>query len=422
MIVRDEEALLVRCLESVRGVVDEIVVVDTGSKDETVLIAERYGALVVHFAWCDDFAAARNAGLERARGEWILVLDADEVLAPGSERAFREAMAREQGGFLLPLENDLDEGRRHVIRLLRLFRNHPEIRFRGRVHEQISGSIMALGLSIGDCAALIRHDGYLPQRISERNKHERNLGLLGVMRDEYPSDPYVAYQQGKTLLAGGRTAEAAAPLREALALLAAAPDPETYPYYPKVFLHLASALETSDGKEAALAALREGLERLPGDPALWLRYGLYARELGMPQTAFDAFERCLALEADGQERARIRAATLSGDMLWEDGQRQEAMVRYRFAASEAESGAFEPWLKLASHALQLGEAAEAIAGYEVVVRLVPEHLPAQLALASLHFERGDFKAARRALEAADRLSPDRPDVHFLLAACREHDV
>ncbi|MBO9542448.1 glycosyltransferase [bacterium] len=420
MIVRDEAALIARCLESVRGIVDEIVVVDTGSEDETVAIAERFGANVHHFAWCDDFAAARNAGLERAQGEWILVLDADEVLMPGSELALRNAMTQAHGGFLLPLENDLGDGRLHATRLLRLFRRHPGIRFRGRVHEQVSDSIIARGFSIGDCDARIRHDGYLPQRIVERGKHERNLELLVVMRRESPSDPYAAYQQGKTLLAAGRAADAAGPLREALDLLSAVPDPETYAFYPKVFLHLASALEASGEADEALAVVRSGLERLPTELTLWLRFGLYARAGGLEQEAFDAFERCLSLEGDGKVMGR--AATLSGDMLWEDGQRHEALVRYRFAAHAAPPDAFEPWLKLATQALQMGETTEAKAAYEVVIRLQPEHLPSHLALATLSFERGDFEAARFSLEISERLEPGRSDVRFLLDACHKRGM
>lgn len=86
MIVKDEEELLPHCLASVQGAVDEMIVVDTGSSDRSPEIARQHGAVVVPFEWCDDFAAARNAGLEQASGDWILFLDADEVL----DRAARE--------------------------------------------------------------------------------------------------------------------------------------------------------------------------------------------------------------------------------------------------------------------------------------------------------------------------------------------
>ena len=82
MIVKDEEETVGRAIKSVLAVVDEVVVVDTGSTDNTRLIVEGYGARVIDFPWTDDFAAARNAAIAAAYGDWILVLDADEVLEP----------------------------------------------------------------------------------------------------------------------------------------------------------------------------------------------------------------------------------------------------------------------------------------------------------------------------------------------------
>src|SRR5258708_38958708 len=93
MIVRDEERFLAGALESARGCVDELIVVDTGSQDRTRAIAAEQGARVLDFAWCDDFSAARNVGLEAARGTHILVLDADERLAGRPAQALRRAIA-----------------------------------------------------------------------------------------------------------------------------------------------------------------------------------------------------------------------------------------------------------------------------------------------------------------------------------------
>src|SRR5262249_7770815 len=87
LITRDEEAFLARCLNSIRSVADQIVVVDTGSQDRTIQIAQQFGAEVYHFPWCDDFAAARNTALEHATGDWVLILDADEELIPQAKPA-----------------------------------------------------------------------------------------------------------------------------------------------------------------------------------------------------------------------------------------------------------------------------------------------------------------------------------------------
>ena len=96
MIVRDEEATLARCLEAAQPFVDEIVIVDTGSQDGTIEIAERFGARIIHEVWEDDFSAARNRSLEEARCEWILTLDADEVISPEAGAALRKIVARKE--------------------------------------------------------------------------------------------------------------------------------------------------------------------------------------------------------------------------------------------------------------------------------------------------------------------------------------
>ena len=107
-IARDEEQLLPACLDSVKEAVDEMIVVDTGSQDATVAVATEAGAVVVHHLWRDDPAAARNAALDAASSDWILVLDADEALAPGAAVTLREAITSETMvcGLLPVIESD----------------------------------------------------------------------------------------------------------------------------------------------------------------------------------------------------------------------------------------------------------------------------------------------------------------------------
>ncbi|MFN4796229.1 MAG: glycosyltransferase family 2 protein, partial [Pseudanabaena sp.] len=95
LIVKNEEQRLPQCLESLLSLADEIIVVDTGSLDRTVAIAKKYQARVFHFAWCDDFSQARNYAIAQAKGKWILVIDADEVLEQSAIAILQEVLQRE---------------------------------------------------------------------------------------------------------------------------------------------------------------------------------------------------------------------------------------------------------------------------------------------------------------------------------------
>ena len=141
MIVKDEEAMIGRCLASVREAVDEIVVVDTGSGDRTVEIAEEHGARVLHHAWTGDFSAARNVSFDAATSDWILYLDADELLVDGDAEALRALTGQtwREAFFLVETNHtgELESGTATTHDALRVFRNRPGYRFSGRIHEQI---------------------------------------------------------------------------------------------------------------------------------------------------------------------------------------------------------------------------------------------------------------------------------------------
>jgi tetratricopeptide (TPR) repeat protein len=172
MIARDEEEMLPDCLESVRGEVDEIILVDTGSRDGTAELARSLGARVFSFRWRRDFAAARNASLERAAGDWILILDCDERLDPASRGLLRQAAASGcHDGYLVHLVNLPACTERWLA--LRLFRNRPGVRYQGRIHEQLRFTGSA-----GACDATIHHLGHQPEVIAMRDKRARNRELV----------------------------------------------------------------------------------------------------------------------------------------------------------------------------------------------------------------------------------------------------
>ena len=190
VIARNEAARIGRLLASAAPWVDGMLVLDTGSTDETGAIARAAGAQVEHFKWCDDFSAARNAALERAGGRWHLVLDADEWIVGGGP-ALREA-ARLDAGFVgaIHLTNTFgqDATGRSSEWLSRLLPG--TVRYAGRIHEQ-----PVHGMPVRRVALEVGHDGYAQAALEA--KRGRNRVLLERAVQEAPEDAYLWYQLGK---------------------------------------------------------------------------------------------------------------------------------------------------------------------------------------------------------------------------------
>ncbi len=201
MIVKNEEKYLEECLLSARDVVDEIVVVDTGSTDATKQIAEKFSARIYDFKWVNDFSAARNFALSKASEDWILYLDADERLAESSREIIKRAAKRtDRVGFFCSVVSPSEAtGAPSVMKFLRFFRRHPQAKFTGKVHEQIEPSLRALGYALEDSEIVINHIGYNVDKNLLRRKAERNLKLLLADYAENPS-AYNAFQIGQTYL------------------------------------------------------------------------------------------------------------------------------------------------------------------------------------------------------------------------------
>jgi tetratricopeptide (TPR) repeat protein len=202
LIAKDEAVMLPACLASVAGVVDEMIVVDTGSTDATPQLAREAGATVVQHPWQDDFAAARNAGLAACTGTWVLVLDADERLAPGAGPALRRSLkkARFDCG-LLPLHNaasldapadDVLSGsarRGDPILLPRLLRRTADLSYRGMIHESIGHWLLEGERKTARVEAPIIHLGAVPSYRQAKGKDARNLALLEQRCQLHPDDP-----------------------------------------------------------------------------------------------------------------------------------------------------------------------------------------------------------------------------------------
>ncbi|AZN38660.1 glycosyltransferase [Paenibacillus albus] len=227
IITRNESRFLTDCLLSAAPYVAEIIIVDTGSTDDTVAIGERLGAQVLSVAWTDDFAAARNASLAAAKQPWILVLDADERLEVHSTVEWSSLLEDEaQLGYFVQIYSWVGGDDSVVVTdaVCRLFRNDERIRFRGVIHEEVATRIMELGgaravgfvaeagteAGAGTIAGAIAiwHEGYRDEVMAERDKSARNRRLLAIALQRNLGDLTLRYAAGTELFALGRYAEA----------------------------------------------------------------------------------------------------------------------------------------------------------------------------------------------------------------------
>src|SRR5947209_542481 len=248
MIVRDEESMLPRCLEAVKDAVDEIVVVDTGSTDGTVAIAESFGAKVLRHEWSGDFAAARNVSFDAATTTWIVYLDADEVLFEGQAERLRALTGRTWREAMYLVEENhtgaLEDGTAVHHNALRVFRNRPEYRFKGRIHEQIAHSLPGFLLErLEHTDVRIEHFGYLGVVREEKDKSRRNLELLERQLEENGESTFLRFNIGSEHAALGDHETGLRHFRRAWELMEADPDDvRTFGFAPSLAARFAAML------------------------------------------------------------------------------------------------------------------------------------------------------------------------------------
>ena len=310
MIVRDEIDLLDQCIDSAAGVVDEIIVGDTGSTDGSLELARRRAHRTLEIAWTDDFSAARNTTLEAATGEWILVLDADERLRVNDEAALARALrAPDVLAYRVRICNHLGDRKTGDVHLLRLFRRLPALRFSGRIHEQVAPAVSGmLGLQSGGAGGsrqsnaswrtatlpgvVIDHVGYDPRVRDQRAKSARNARLLGTELAEHPDDPYLHYKLSQALEHPDEAAHHL--LRGASLLLTCPPRKLRAQAYAQELLTAAALqwLESQQPQRAAEAS-RLALAHFPDHPAPRIALGLALLRLGDIAGAREELEQAL---------------------------------------------------------------------------------------------------------------------------------
>jgi tetratricopeptide (TPR) repeat protein len=199
MIVKDESERLPGALESVKGLAEEIIVVDTGSIDDSIEVARSFGARVIEIPWHDDFAEARNVSLDAASGEWVLCLDADETLPPQSTEKIIKALSGRADAYFVRIESRVDSkaGKIFVNFFPRLFKNLDGVCFEGRVHEQIYPSLERLAARVDVSDIVIKHAGYALSAAALREKAARNADILTREIEADPNQPLVLFHLGE---------------------------------------------------------------------------------------------------------------------------------------------------------------------------------------------------------------------------------
>ncbi len=265
LIVRDEARHLPACLGALQDIVDEVVVVDTGSQDSSVEICRSFGATVLQQPWRDDFSQARNTGLDAAGTEWILYIDADERIDLQGD--LRQAL--EDPGIVAARVGFRAASGLTPYLEYRLFRNRADLRFRGAIHETVLPDVHRIvreeSARIIDAPIFIEHLGYEGDLTA---KHVRNLPLLRKAIKSDPERPYLWHALGEAELALGDAAAAEIAFRQGLAVVRAGePSPgDALAYSDLLALHFSDDTELMD----AAALVDEALERHPSDPLiLW---------------------------------------------------------------------------------------------------------------------------------------------------------
>jgi len=386
VIARNEEEYLDGCLASVKGVVDEIVLLDTGSTDRTVEIARSHGAAVHRSEWPDSYAEARNEALKHATSDWILVLDADELLDRDSKNLILRAVrGSEYDAYVLFFRNYVTAGKNpeyFVHRTCRLFRNRPGYRYVGRVHERIVSSIEDSGGKVGEIEAMIHHFGYRPDVMEDREKHQKYVQLLLADLREHPTDAFCLYNLGAAYSTHGDHEDA----RIYLEMAAEGVTP-AHEFAAATFVRLAKAYCEIGKPDQAVAALDRA----------------EAKEIRHPELHFYKGNALLSLKRYEQAVGAFQSAIL-------EGQRQSWL-------GDPGAYGYKAYYGIAQAYMALGGYKQAVEACDLALSQKPDDSEVHELLGAAYLALNRPHDAERHLAQSLRLNPD-----SALAAIRLADV
>ena len=412
MIVKNEQAKLATCLGSAADLVNEIVVVDTGSTDRTKEIAAGFGARVIDFPWVDSFAAARNESIRPAAGQWIFWLDADEFLDETNRGRLREQLARLGEENVAYMMRQMSQpgtggGNAMVVDQARLFPNRPAIRWQYRVHEQITLAIERQGGKLQRSNVDIFHSGYQDQAL-RRRKNERNLRLLQFDYAANPKDPITLFHLGWACLDLQRPAEALPYLYACLE--------NSSPGLSSTRKTYALLMNSHYGlgqREKSLAICRQGRKYFPDDAELLFAEGKLLAEAGDLRNGEACLLRLLNRDS-GQTWDSIDAGMLGyqarfalAEIYLQQNRKPEAETLLRLVLQERRDYT-NAWLRLSDIWAAQGRLGELAVLEQVAQELEPTGQRAEdvlLLRLAVQVGRKDFAAARSMLSNAIAANP-----------------
>lgn len=394
MIVRDEQELISQCLSSVSRLVDEIVIVDTGSIDRTIEIAKSFGARVYQRPWDNDFAAARNLSLEMASKDWILVLDADEALDLKTCQQIKDFLKQKKECYLLTQRHYTDDFKTagfvackgefpdfekkylgyFETGVTRLFPNHPQIRFTFPIHELVEPSIYALNkYNILDKKTLIHHYGHAPEQKKLKDEFKRNLyrklGEEKIIANPNAAKPY--FELGVLLLESSKSTD----IEDAVGYLSKAA--ELNGQSPETLMNLGYALMQLGKYEESGIVLTEAVQKDPSFVDAWINLSALFKKV----KNFTDAERCL-----------LKA-------YYFDHEKNKPHILINLGLLQIESG-------------KLNEAKESLSK---AVEIIPNSFDALKGLAVLYYKQADYEKAWQLMQKAATLGVKPIETHYYLA-------
>jgi tetratricopeptide (TPR) repeat protein/glycosyltransferase involved in cell wall biosynthesis len=424
MIVRDEEEFLPGCLDSVAGLVDEMVIVDTGSKDRTPQIARDRGSRLLHHTWENDFAAARQVSFDAATCDYILWLDADERLTSASHGAIRRALTctDENSYFMKILNYQTLDGRLHFVHYLpRLFRRQKGLKIRRRLHEQIDVEYLSKDGQMGGIYdADIIHLGYVPEIVHARRKMDRNIGILKAMIEAEPTDGYAHMKLAGTYADLGLFSEALTWFEKAMPLVR---DEESFA--PMLYVRAAQVARCVGRLDDAFRYAERAVAIDPALPDARYILGQTLKDQGRYIKAIQEFEAATECPdsfsfatVDPTTRG-FRAHDQLGGCYLTAGDPVRALEHYR-RATDGNPSYGEAWHGLGLALLALQRPEEALSALERACRLLPEDPEAWANLGAAYGMQSNHEKAQQALEKALQLAPGRPDTLSNLGIAHMH--